>query len=94
MNKSIPTTYEIIWDEIQVSVLHTPNYIHTYDHIEIRAEEKLPITGTGYRSIFILPEEIEENGGVVELITHLLNEEAQSSEWKGYLETSRQGSLF
>lgn len=94
MSKNKSNNYEIVWNEIPVSIEHKPDYIHTYDHIEIRAEEKLPITGTGYRSIFILPEEIEENGGVVELITHLLNEEAQSSEWKSYLETSRQGSLF
>ncbi|GAB5552872.1 MAG: hypothetical protein Sapg2KO_24630 [Saprospiraceae bacterium] len=94
MNKSIPTTYEIIWDEIQVSVLHKPNYISDYDHIEVRADERIPITETGYRSIFILPEEIEENGGVVELVTYLLNEEAQSSEWESHLDTSRQGSLF
>jgi hypothetical protein len=86
--------YRLNWEGIDISIRHRPKYIHVYDHIEVKAEEVLPITETGYRSIFLLPSEIEEVGGAQELVLMLLNQASESQDWKEHKEQSRQASLF
>lgn len=67
-------------------------------HFEIktRAPERaaLPITETGYRSIFIHEPEIAEFSSPIDYIIALLDEAAKSPEWQSTRETSRQYSLF
>jgi len=47
-------TLSIIWEGISIDVSHKTNWLNTdYDHIELRADEKLPLIETGYRSHFI-----------------------------------------
>ena len=88
-------THSIHWEGIVVSISHARNWLNTeFDHVEIRAEEKLPITETGYKSHFIHRDEIalfESTGSFVE---KLLDEAAKSPDWIRHKEESRQLSLF
>ncbi|KAA3633995.1 MAG: hypothetical protein DWQ02_12150 [Bacteroidetes bacterium] len=63
-------------------------------HIEVKANEPLPLTERGYRSIFLPFNEVFEQGGVVPFITKALDETAQSSKWKRYWKERQQLSLF
>ena len=47
-------THAIVWDGIDLSISHTPNWLNSeFHHVELRADERLPVTETGYRSHFI-----------------------------------------
>lgn len=87
-------TYKLEWQGIPVTILYKPKYLTVMAHIEVRAEQPIPITETGYRSIFITEEEVEECGSAVDLVKALLDESAASNDWKVYAEASRQESLF
>ncbi|MDF1864413.1 MAG: hypothetical protein P1U70_06245 [Saprospiraceae bacterium] len=65
-------------------------------HLEIRSvnREKLPMTETGYRSVFEKAANIEEYGSPVDFVKAWLEQSAQSKEWKDYMIQSQQLSLF
>ncbi len=67
-------------------------------HIELRSEEKtkLPVTETGYRSLFLHGEDpfADWDGDVVAFVRDWLDDAAGSPEWQRYVEDSRQLSLF
>ena len=63
-------------------------------HIEVRHDSPLPITKTGYRSIFLPDSEVQEAGGVIKLIRAELDKAAQSKEWKSYQAKQSQLKLF
>jgi hypothetical protein len=86
--------YEIVWEGIRIEIVHKSKWVSTHDHIEVRAGQPLPITETGYRSIFLTDVDIEETGGVIELVKGLLNEGAKSQKWQQCYEESKQESLF
>jgi hypothetical protein len=54
----------------------------------------LPITGTGYRSLFVSTLRVQEAGGPVSLVERWLDTEAGSAAWKSGEERKRQLSLF
>ena len=88
-------THSIVWDGIDVSISHTPNWLNSeFHHIELRADEKLPVSETGYRSHFIHRDEFTHFGNVTTFVTQWLDEAAKSSGWIRYKEESRQLSLF
>lgn len=87
-------THEIAWEGIIINISHASKWGGVIDHIEVRAEQPIPITETGYRSIFLSDCEIEQAGGAVELVKSLLDKEATSSSWQEYLKASRQETLF
>jgi hypothetical protein len=88
---------EIQWQGRSIRLCYRPRYIMGSDHVAIRAldGEPLPVTQTGYRSYFFGPMEpvlaVEE---VVDMVLAWLNREAASPQWRGYIEASRQLSLF
>jgi len=92
----------ITWENIEIEILYIASkykfyeeiYGHAMSHIEIRCNEKLPITDTGYRSHFILEPNIREYGGVEKFIIDWLNDESKSEEWKAIKTRSDQYSLF
>lgn len=94
--RKLPEKYEykIVWEGISVEIAHKPKWAAMYDHIEVRAAQPLPITETGYRSIFVTDLEVKEEEGAVNLVIAYLNKEALSQEWKNYLTESSQQSLF
>ena len=88
-------TQTIVWDDIPVSISHTPNWLNTeHHHIELRAEEKLPVTETGYRSHFIHQDEFALFESVAAFVEQWLDGSAKSPEWIRHKEENRQLSLF
>ncbi|MCB0631595.1 MAG: hypothetical protein R2824_24055 [Saprospiraceae bacterium] len=95
---------DIVWENISIEISYNSNwsnaycdiYGHAMGNLEIRsnAGERLPITDTGYRSLFIPVLTIEEQGGPITLIQGWLDEASQSEEWKTYVESNKQLSLF
>ena len=90
------------WRGIQVRITYEPDYstavkhIHGYQlaHITLQAETPLPISETGFRSIFLAEETVREAGGVVAYTHQLLNETAKSKQWKSQEKQKNQLTLF
>ena len=90
------------WQEVNIKITYESDYsqavkaIQGYQlaHITIKAETPLPITKTGYRSIFLPDSEVEEAGGVIKLIRAELDKAAQSKERKHYKAERNQLKLF
>lgn len=88
-------TFKLIWGDYTVMVSHHANWLNSgHYHIELRCGERLPVTETGYRSIF-LPEEAFTDGAEIKaFVTSLLDDAATSAAWQTYLADSRQLKLF
>ncbi|MEL7119661.1 MAG: hypothetical protein AAFO07_09475 [Bacteroidota bacterium] len=94
----------IEWNNIVINITYNNNWSKAYQNIygygmgfiEIQSlnREPLPITNTGYRSIFCPTPEIESWGDLKEYFTAQLNEAAKSRAWKAYERSSRQLTLF
>lgn len=90
------------WNSIDISISLCPDYSITFKantgealaHIEVKSEELLPISKTGYKSLFLPLSELEEEGGVAELVKRWLDEASDSKEWKEYVGKKIQYSLF
>jgi len=94
-----PQTHRLTWQGIEIEVIYSPLAWGVTAHLEIQSihpeRAPLPITETGYRSHFHPCGTVEKNGGdVVAQVVAWLDEEAAKSEWRRYVETSRQGVLF
>lgn len=87
-----------IWRGITLEITHCPMWSRAaeIDHIEVVSEHRqvLPITETGYRSLFIKPEYIEAYGSAQAYVLGWLDEEAKSPEWTRKEADSKQLSLF
>jgi hypothetical protein len=48
-------TYRLDWREVEIEVRHCPDWLDGTAHFEIESLccSPLPITGTGYRSLFV-----------------------------------------
>lgn len=92
----------IVWRDIAISIFYQPDYSQGYKkimgeaiaHLEINAEEPLPISSTGYRSHFLPFSEVEKHGGAILLVQSWLEEASQSAEWKQYIAEKNQLQLF
>jgi hypothetical protein len=84
------------WRGIALEIGYIAKRFAGMDHIEVRSAESvpLPITATGYRSLFILPEHLEEHGDPETYVLAWLDHEATSAAWKRYEAEDRQLSLF
>jgi len=86
------------WCGIGLEIRHCPNWCAMVgmDHIEVVSVERvpLPITGTGYKSHFISPEQVAEMGSPVDYVIVWLDHAAESAEWKKAEFEARQLSLF
>lgn len=92
------TVTRATWRGIGLEIRHCPTWSKAagIDHIEVFSDEcaPLPITDTGYRSHFIMPEHIAEVGTPVEYVMAWLDHEAQNKSWKLKEAAGRQLSLF
>jgi hypothetical protein len=59
-----------------------------------RPRTPLPISETGYRSVFLPGGTIEDSGGAVQYATQWLEHAAKSPNWKSVERDRRQGTLF
>ena len=86
----------ITWQGIEIEITYAEQWYNITDiaHLEIQADEPLPMTETGYRSHFTQAESIEAHGGAVAFVREWLESEAQSPAWQKYLVERQQLSLF
>ncbi len=94
-------THKMTWQGIEIEARYDPQYCESIvAHLEIQSvnpeRARLPMTETGYRSHFHGIGTIERDyaGDVIACVEDWLEKEAQSKDWKTYVEASRQGSLF
>ncbi|MDC6367228.1 MULTISPECIES: hypothetical protein [Flavobacteriaceae] len=80
-------TYKGRWNGIAITVVYQPNYFESANvsHLEVRADEPLPITETGYRSHWVLDGELEGTDPF-EYTLKGLDVQSKSKQWKCYLE--------
>lgn len=92
---------------LTIRVTHSRDYLgQGQDHIEVEsleppahgsgqaAKAALPISETGYRSHFISPLELMNDGGPVTFVTAWLEREAKSKDWQKQVARRQQGDLF
>lgn len=86
------------WRGIGLEIRHFATWSEAagIDHIEVISDRRkpLPITETGYKSLFIIPEYIAEKGTAQDYVLAWLDHEAESKTWKRYEADTRQLSLF
>lgn len=85
------------WRGIGMQIIYQPEaYIcpTIYAHIEVQSDEPLPITETGYRSLFLPAYSVEHAGGPVAYVQLWLEAQAKSPAWKAIENERRQGRLF
>jgi len=84
------------WRGIALEIGYISKRFGGMDHVEVRSAESvpLPITETGYRSLFISSERLEEYDGPKTYVLAWLDHEAQSAVWKRHEADRRQLSLF
>ena len=88
-------TLPLEWEGIAIAVSHKSNWLNTgYDHLELRADQRLPVTQAGYRSHFTSPEELAHFDSLEDFVRQWLDGAATSPEWQKHLKDSRQLSLF
>lgn len=99
------TRYEIDWRDpvtakiVRIRITHSRDYLgQGQDHIEVEsvapAKTLLPITDTGYRSHFVSPLELINEGGPVTFVTAWLDREARGKDWQKQVAKHQQGNLF
>ena len=86
------------WRGIMLEIRHFPTWSKAadIDHIEVISDQRqpLPITETGYKSLFIRPEYIAEKGTAQDYVLAWLDHEAESETWKRLQSEARQLTLF
>jgi hypothetical protein len=87
--------FTLHWSDRTIEVSHQSNWLNTgHLHIELRCDERLPVTATGYRSIFVPQASFRGEAQIAAYVTQLLDEAAPSKDWRAYLEDSKQLKLF
>ena len=86
---------EIQWQGIAVTVHIERNWLNSgFDHIEVKANQSLPITNTGYRSHFMTPAELDQWDSMEAFVRDWLDDAALARQWQDYLAAQRQLRLF
>ena len=85
---------KMIWEDISIEITYTPEYFKSHKkifgfqlaHLDIRSENKkrIPITKTGYRSLFTDVANIETYNSPIDFVKAWLKEKAKTKEWKTY----------
>jgi hypothetical protein len=84
------------WQGINLEIRHSPNWVSGMDHIEIHSldREPLPITETGYKSLFIPSVETDITEAPADYVLAWLDHESTSDEWQSKAVERAQLSLF
>ncbi len=97
--------YEIDWHDpvtqktVRIKITHSRDYLsQSQDHVEVESidpkKAPLPITETGYRSHFLSPLELVNDGGPVIFVAAWLDREAKGKDWQKRQAVRQQGDLF
>lgn len=89
------TVTNIEWNGIPISVSFITGWpINDFCHLEIQADERLPITETGYKSHFMDLAHLKGYCDHIQYVLSWLDDAATSYEWQAYLNATQQLSLF
>ncbi len=99
--------FNITWQGIDIEITcYEPHYMKSHRniygfgmfHIEVKSispeRAPLPITETGYKSIFIAEPELAGKGGSLKYVTSYIDQVAKSEKWRNCQKNSRQFNLF
>lgn len=88
-------TFDFTWNDITIAVTITHNFLNMdHHHIELRADEPLPVTTTGYWSHFIPVDHFEAFDSLEQLVRLWLDDAAKSKAWIKAQDDARQLKLF
>ncbi len=99
-------THSLNWNSVEIEVRYcrswsksfADTYGHKLRHLEVRSvspeRAALPITETGYKSMFLNYPELDSEADPVCLIREILDEAARSPEWITRQDANRQMSFF
>lgn len=88
-------TQSIVWQDIHIEVtFEAQSFSESWCHLQVKADQPLPITETGYRSHFMHVEELTGYDDHISYLIAWLDHASTSKEWKRHVEQSRQGNLF
>jgi hypothetical protein len=88
-------THKIIWPGRKVEISFDPNWLGgTAQHLELRSDQALPVTETGYRSRFLPSDTIAKASDLLTFVHAWLDTASQDKGWKAKEERDRQGDLF
>lgn len=78
-------THRIVWRGIEIGITFTPEKFGMADHVELHVTGRsaLPVTETGYRSLFLSVGVVACHGGAVAFVTAWLDDEAKRTGWSG-----------
>jgi hypothetical protein len=81
----IAKTYRVSWQGIALSVTHTPDRFGQVDHVEVQSDGRapLPITGTGYKSMWLCPEDLAGYASSAAFVLAWLDLCAAENGWQG-----------
>lgn len=94
-----PERYQIDWSGIKITIKYEPILWDVTSHLEVQSltpeRAQLPITETGYKSLFLPIGTVEaEYASPVDFVRAWLDHEAQSKDWRDHVAASAQGELF
>lgn len=89
----------LVWRGVMIEVRYASRHFGGYlAHIELESVEParapLPVTETGYRSLFLEAADVQCAGGPCDYALKWLDEAAKEAGWVEYEAASRQMSLF
>jgi hypothetical protein len=88
-------TVTLVWDDRAMSVSYQANWLNSGQwHLELRCDDILPVTETGYRSAFVPAEIIEDASAIEGYVLSWLDEAADDPAWHRRVEEGRQLKLF
>jgi len=93
---------EFTWQGIDIHVTYKPNYLNgscsgdtsVLSHIEVRANQPIPITESGYKSIFFFQTTYDMITDLEQCVRQHLDEGTESKVWQKYCADQLQPSLF
>ncbi|WP_108813247.1 hypothetical protein [Loktanella sp. Alg231-35] len=87
--------FTLHWSEFSILVEYQWQWLNSGNwHIQLRCDEPLPVTQTGYRSIFVADAELDGETDIRAFVVTALDEAAQSKAWQMHMVERRQLSLF
>jgi len=83
------------WSDFDISIKYALCWLSgPMSHIELHCLEPLPVTETGYKSIFLAKGILKDEDEVLSFVSTLLDEAAQSDAWQLHMADRRQLKLF
>ena len=88
-------TFELVWTDRTLFVSYRADWFNTgHCHIELRSDERLPVTETGYKSHFMSAAGFDSVADVEVFVLAWLDDAATDKAWLAYVAASRQLTLF